>query len=285
MAEAAALRAVEAAERTRPRPHRNRAGPALNAIAAIVPNALPNASVTAPPLPSANFANGLSSGPFVYSAAGKVTYGTSSPPLTVTDNDTSGATCLVYEAAGASSATPCPFAASTSSVTLTNANDGYAVLYNAKFLAGGALMISAPGFTSLTVSITPTTIGIGSAIRFTGGEDADRSAIVYEPTSKKLFVAVYGSRRIRSTSCHIALDRLRHTLAGRRSASVNGNPAATALSGHREWNDDSRWCARPRDRRAEATFGLPENNATIQHAICRVYVRNGATTPTRTAVH
>lgn len=167
-------------------------GPALNAIAAIVPNGLPNASVTAPPIPSASFATGLSSGPFVYSAAGKVTYGTGAPPLTVTDNDASGATCLVYEPAGASSATPCPFAASTSSVTLTNASDGYAVLYNGKFLAGGALTISAPGFSSLTVSITPTAIAIGSSVNFTSGKTPD-GGIVYVSngaTSGNLFAAV-----------------------------------------------------------------------------------------------
>src|SRR5579872_6832763 len=164
-------------------------GPNLNAIAAIVPNALPNASVTAPPIPSASFANGLSSGPFVYSAAGKVTYGTGSPPLTVTDNDASGATCLVYEAAGASSATPCPFANATSSVTLTNANDSYAVLYNGKFLAGGALTISAPSFTSLTVSITPTAIAVGPTISFMGGKAPD-GALVFESMSSQLFVAV-----------------------------------------------------------------------------------------------
>src|SRR5579872_1798818 len=162
----------------------------LNAVAAIVPNALPNPSATAPPvLPSANFASGLSTGQFVYSAAGRVTYNAGAPPLTVTDNDTSGSSCLVYEAAGASSATPCPFASAASSVTLNSVNDSYAVLYNGKFLPGGALTISAPSVTSLTVSIAPTTIAIGPTIAFTGG-DTPIGAIAYDSSTSEIFVAI-----------------------------------------------------------------------------------------------
>lgn len=128
---------------------------AVVTVAPIQPNALPTTTGTLPPaITSSQFATGVAYGQYVYSAAGKINFGTTTPMSTITDTDTSGKTCLVYEPANAASATPCPLAHATSSVTLTSSNDQYAILYNGQPVTGAAvtLNVSSPS-TSYAVPI------------------------------------------------------------------------------------------------------------------------------------
>src|SRR5579872_2574183 len=114
----------------------------LGAIAQIVPNGLPKSSAAAPSYPT-------NSAPYVYSAAGSVAVanpsntpipaGTPIQAVTITDSENGGATCLVYIPNGATTATPCPFATSASSVTLSTSGDSYAVLYNGQFVPAASI--------------------------------------------------------------------------------------------------------------------------------------------------
>ena len=157
----------------------------LDAIAAIVPNGLPNPATTPASYPS-------NAPPFVYSAAGALSYGGLSPntPLSgvvVTDSDTSGGSCLVYIKVGSTTATPCPFATAASSVVMTNTSDTYAILYNGKFVPAGTINISATGAASpMPVSITPTAISAGNLTFPSGG--GITSGIVWDATSKNVYV-------------------------------------------------------------------------------------------------
>ncbi|MGH7659521.1 MAG: hypothetical protein ACRENA_01215 [Vulcanimicrobiaceae bacterium] len=162
----------------------------LNAIAAIVPNGIPNPATTAPSYPS-------TSAPFVYSATGTLAY-TGIPantPLSgevITDNDTSGGSCLVYIKAGATTATPCPFSTAKSSVTLTNSSDSYAVLYNGMFVPGGAISLSATGASSpLSVQITPTVFSMGSVTFAVGAGPI--GTLVYDPINSTVYAGTGNS--------------------------------------------------------------------------------------------
>lgn len=174
----------------------------LGAIAAIVPNGLPNSSIAAGSYPA-------NTAPNVYSAAGTITATDASSntipannaiqPVTITDTDTSGATCLVYIPSGASTATPCPFASAASSVTMNNSSDSYAVLYNGKFVPAGTLNITAsiaspaPATTPapITVSITPTVFSMGS-ISFARGA-GPIGALVYDPMNGTVYAGTGNS--------------------------------------------------------------------------------------------
>jgi len=178
-------------------------GVTLGAIAAIVPNGLPNPSVTAASYPS-------NAAPNVYSAAGTITAkdpsGNTIPannaiqPVTITDTDASGASCLVYIPAGASSATPCPFASAASSVTLSNTSDSYAVLYNGHFVPAGTLNVTAaiasPAPTTtpspITVSITPTIFSMGT-VNFPAAYDGPVGAVVYDPLGSTVYAGTSNS--------------------------------------------------------------------------------------------
>ena len=142
----------------------------LGAIGAIVPNGIAKPRVAAPSYPT-------NSAPYVYSAAGTVAVtnpsntpipaGTPIQAVTITDSESSGATCLVYIPNGATTATPCPFATSASSVTLSTSGDSYAVLFNGKFAPGGAVAISA--VICRRIADTGTDFGIDYADSFLGG--------------------------------------------------------------------------------------------------------------------
>ena len=167
----------------------------LGAIGAIVPNGISKPSVAAPSYPT-------NSAPYVYSAAGTVAVtnpsntpipaGTPIQAVTITDSESSGATCLVYIPNGSTTATPCPFATSASSVTLSTSGDSYAVLFNGKFAPGGAVAISAsfvgasPTPAPITVSITPTIFSAGT-VNFSGYGPS--GSMVYDSTNKNIYVA------------------------------------------------------------------------------------------------
>ncbi|MGH7662663.1 MAG: hypothetical protein ACRENA_17310 [Vulcanimicrobiaceae bacterium] len=159
---------------------------AFNAISNIVPNGTPNPAATPTSYPN----NAV---PFVYSGAGTMNLGgvpanTTINNLTLTDNDTSGASCLVYIPAGATTATPCPMSSAKSSVTLSNSSDTYAVLYNGKFLPGGAVSISATGASSpLSVQITPTIFALSVSVT---GATGPIGAVVYDSVGKNMYVGM-----------------------------------------------------------------------------------------------
>ena len=169
----------------------------LGAIGAIVPNGIAKPSVAAPSYPT-------NSAPYVYSAAGSVAVtnpsntpipaGTPIQAVTITDNESSGASCLVYIPNGATTATPCPFATSASSVTLSTSGDSYAVLFNGKFAPAGALTISAsfvgasPTPAPISVSITPTIFSTGTVSL--SGCCGTVGAIAYDPTGKNIYVGM-----------------------------------------------------------------------------------------------
>jgi len=171
---------------------------ALNAISAIVPLGLPNPSVAATSYPN-------NAAPNVYSAAGTATFkapdgstisgNVAISPVTITDSENGGATCLVYIAQGASSATPCPFASAASSVTLNNAGDSYAILYNGRFVPNASVIITASGGPSpapspLAVPITPTIFSTGS-IAFSSGSPGPIGALVYDAVGKAVYAGIY----------------------------------------------------------------------------------------------
>lgn len=198
---------------------------ALNPVT-IVPNGLPNPSVTAPSYPS-------TAPPFVYSAAGTLTLGgvpanTTINTIVVTDTDTSGNTCLVYLKAGATSATPCPLASAASSVSLTNSSDSYAVLYNGHFVPGGTISITASGASSpLAVSITPAIFSLGS-VSFPGSYMGPIGALLYDPMSSTLYA---GTANPATPLYSTTFGPTGFTApAAVNVASVNGT-AASALSG------------------------------------------------------
>lgn len=194
----------------------------------ITPNGLPNPSVTAPSYPS-------TAPPYAYSTAGTLNLGSVPPntPITsvvVTDNDTSGSTCLVYIKAGATTATPCPFSAAKSSVTLTNSSDAYAVLYNGQRLPGGTISISGTGIASpLTVqvagvvAVSPVTLG-GS---FTGPS----GTIVYDSVGKNVYVGM-GNRAAPLYAIPYSSSTGYGTPTQITVTSVNGS-AASNLTGNR----------------------------------------------------
>ena len=173
----------------------------LGAIGAIVPNGIAKPSVAAPSYPT-------NSAPYVYSAAGTVAVtnpsntpipaGTPIQAVTITDSESSGATCLVYIPNGATTATPCPFATSASSVTLSTSGDSYAVLFNGKFAPGGAVAISAsfvgasPTPAPISVSITPTIFSVGS-VTLPGTGDGPIGSLAYDSTGKNLYVGTGNS--------------------------------------------------------------------------------------------
>lgn len=156
---------------------------ALNPVS-IVPNGLPNPSVTAPSYPA-------TAPPFSYTngtlTLGGVPANTTINTIVVTDTDTSGNTCLVYVKAGATSATPCPLASAASSVSLTNSSDSYAVLYNGHFVPGGTISITASGASSpLTANITPTIFSLGS-VSFPGAHMGPIGSVLFDPMSSTLY--------------------------------------------------------------------------------------------------
>src|SRR5579863_8472137 len=168
----------------------------LGSNATIVPNGVPKPSVAAPSYPT-------NTAPYVYSAAETVAVsnpsgtpipaGTPISSITVTDNESGGASCLVYIPNGATTATPCPFATSASSITLSTSGDGYAVLYNGKFVPAGSISITgavAGGVTPtpITVSITPTVFSAGTVSL--SGCCASVGSTVYDSINKNVYVGM-----------------------------------------------------------------------------------------------
>ena len=160
----------------------------MNAIAALVPNGTPNPAATPTSYPN-------NAGPFTYSAAGTLSYSglSSNTPLSgevITDNDTSGNSCLVYIPAGSTSATPCPFSTAKSTVTLANTSDSYAVLYNGKFLPGGAVSISASNVSSpLSLQITPTIFSLGT-VNFPASYTGPVGALLVDPMTSVIYAGM-----------------------------------------------------------------------------------------------
>ncbi len=170
----------------------------LGAIGAIVPNGISKPSVAAPSYPT-------NTAPYVYSAAGSVAVanpsgtpipaGTPISSITITDGESSGATCLVYIPNGATTATPCPFATSASSVTLSTSGDGYAVLFNGKFAPAGSIPITASITggstvpTPITVAITPTVFTVGPTVSFSGN-GIPIGALAYDSVGSALYVGI-----------------------------------------------------------------------------------------------
>lgn len=193
----------------------------------LTPNGLPNPSVTAPSYPS-------TAPPYAYSTAGTLNLGSVPPntPITsvvVTDNDTSGSTCLVYIKAGATTATPCPFSTAKSSVTLTNSSDAYAVLYNGQHVPGGTISLSGSGIANpLTVqvagvvAVAPVTLG--------GTLTGPSATIVYDSVGKKVYVGM-GNRAAPLYAIPYSSSTGYGTPAQISVTSVNGSPASN-LSGN-----------------------------------------------------
>ena len=214
-------------------------GVTLGAISAIVPNGVPKPSVTAASYPNA-------AAPNVYSAAGTITATDASnnvipsnnaiQPVTITDTDTSGASCLVYIAAGASTATPCPFASAASSVTLSNTSDSYAVLYNGRYVPAGTLNIKAaiaspaPATTPspITVSITPTIFAVGSAT-LSAAYMGPVATMLYDSLSNNVYVGM-GSASTPLYAIPYSSSAGYGTPVAVNVTSVNGS-AATQLTG------------------------------------------------------
>ncbi len=167
----------------------------LGSNATIVPSGIAKPSVAAPSYPT-------NTAPYVYTAAETVAVsnpsgtpipaGTPISSITVTDNESSGASCLVYIPNGATTATPCPFATSASSVTLSTSGDSYALLYNGKFAPAGSISItgSVAGSSTvpapITVSITPTIFSAGT-VNFPGYGPS--GSMVYDSLNKNIYVA------------------------------------------------------------------------------------------------
>ena len=169
----------------------------IGSNATIVPNGVSKPSVAAPSYPT-------NSAPYVYSAAQTVAVsnpsgtpipaGTPISSITITDNETGGASCLVYIPNGATTATPCPFATSASSVTLSTSGDSYALLYNGKFAPAGSISITgavAGGVTPtpITVSITPTVFTVGPAQTFSG-YGVPIGALAYDSVGSALYIGI-----------------------------------------------------------------------------------------------
>ncbi|MGH7683642.1 MAG: hypothetical protein ACREMT_04790, partial [Vulcanimicrobiaceae bacterium] len=201
----------------------------LNAIAAIVPLSMPNPSVAAASYPS-------NAGPNVYSAAGTAAFTATDgstisgnvaiSPVTITDTENGGATCLVYLPQGAGTATPCPFASATSSITLNNASDSYAVLYNGRFVPGAKVTITAagpsPAPSPLAVSITPTTFSTGT-VSF--NNNGPIGALVYDPIGKMVYAGMFSSSTPLYAIPYTASGY--GTPTGVTVTSLNGAPAST----------------------------------------------------------
>lgn len=200
----------------------------------------PNGVYAASPGPTA-YPN--DSGGYAYSTAGTVTVadpngspipaGTKIQTLTVTDTDTSGATCLVYIPNGASSASPCPFASAASTINLSTSGDSYAVLYNGKFVPNGTITIDGviPGASAtpapISAPILPSTFALGSAT-FAKGPSGN---ILYDPTSKKIYAGVNDSSHPLATVAYSATTGY-GALSSIAVTSVNGS-GASSLSGDR----------------------------------------------------
>ncbi len=170
----------------------------LGAISQIVPNGVPKPGAAAPSYPT-------TSAPYVYSAAGSVAVanpsntpipaGTPIQAVTITDSESGGASCLVYIPNGATTATPCPFATSASSVTLLTSGDSYAVLYNGRYIPAGTLTISAsftgasPTPAPISVAIQPTVFTVGPTAGF-NRKVAPVGALAYDSVGGAVYVGV-----------------------------------------------------------------------------------------------
>src|SRR5579872_4054454 len=169
----------------------------LGSNATIVPNGVPKPSVAAPSYPT-------NTAPYVYSAAETVAVsnpsgtpipaGTPISSITVTDNESGGASCLVYIPNGATTATPCPFATSASSVTLQTSGDSYALLYNGQFVPAASISItgsvagSSTVPTPISVAIRPSIFSMGSVT--TSNSQGPVGAAIYDPLSSTVYAAV-----------------------------------------------------------------------------------------------
>src|SRR5579872_3321607 len=209
----------------------------LGSNATIVPNGVPKPSVAAPSYPT-------NTAPYVYSAAETVAVsnpsgtpipaGTPISSITVTDNESGGASCLVYIPNGATTATPCPFATSASSITLSTSGDGYAVLYNGKFVPAGSISITgavAGGVTPtpITVSITPTVFTVGPTHTFTTN-GVPIGALAYDSVGGALYIGI-GSASTPLYKSSFSTSTGYASPAPVAVTSVNG-VAAAALSAH-----------------------------------------------------
>ena len=214
----------------------------LGAIGAIVPNGVSKPSVAAPSYPT-------NSAPYVYSAAGTVAVtnpsntpipaGTPIQAVTITDSESGGATCLVYIPNGSTTATPCPFATSASSVTLSTSGDSYSVLFNGKFAPAGTLTISAsfvgasPTPAPISVSITPTVFTVGPTVAFSGN-GIPIGALAYDSVGSALYVGI-GSASTPLYKSNYSSSTGYASPAPVAVTSVNG-VAASALTGAGSYN-------------------------------------------------
>ena len=191
----------------------------------ITPNGLPNPSVTAPSYPS-------TAPPYAYSTAGTLNLGSVPPntPITsvvVTDNDTSGATCLVYIKAGTTTATPCPFSTAKSSVTLMNSSDAYAVLYNGQHLPGGTISLTGTGIANpLAVTVAGS---VALAPVTTASKRGPIGTMVYDSVGKKIYVGM-GDNTAPLYAIPYSSTTGYGTPVAVTVATVNGSPASN-LSG------------------------------------------------------
>jgi len=223
----------------------------IGSNATIVPNGVPKPSVAAPSYPT-------NSAPYVYSAAQTVAVsnpsgtpipaGTPISSITITDNETGGASCLVYIPNGATTATPCPFATSASSVTLQTSGDSYALLYNGKFAPAGSISItgsvsgSSTVPTPITVSITPTVFTVGPTHAFSGN-GVPIGALAYDSVGGALYIGIgsastplYKSSYSPSTGyaspvpvAVTSVNGLSQPLSGNGGGNVGGGPNAMVI--------------------------------------------------------
>lgn len=168
-----------------------------------------------------------------YKAADGTTVATNQPitPVTVTDGDTSGNTCLIYLKAGATTATACPFQAG-SAVTLSNTSDSYVVAYNNRFIAGSGITLNARLSTSgsllsttQTVTITPSMAAAGSALG-----TASSGGIVFDSKSAKVYTALTSATTPLSATSYNSSTGY-GTPATVAVASKNGSSATTLSAG------------------------------------------------------
>ncbi len=223
----------------------------IGSNATIVPNGVPKPSVAAPSYPT-------NTAPYVYSAAETVAVanpsgtpipaGTPISSITVTDNETGGASCLVYIPNGATTATPCPFATSASSVTLSTSGDSYALLYNGKFAPAGSISItgsvagSSTVPTPITVAITPTVFTVGHTVTFSTN-NVPIGALAYDSVGSALYVGIgsastplYKSSYSPSTGyaspapvAVVSVNGVSRPLSGTGGGEVGGGPNAMVI--------------------------------------------------------
>jgi hypothetical protein len=210
----------------------------LASTLALTPNSgsLPNPSITPNGFGQAQPAPVSLSSPQVptYKAAdgSTVAAGQTITPVTITDTDTSGSTCLIYVKSGATSATPCPLTQSGSSVTLSNTSDAYVVAYANKFIPAAGITLNARFSTSTSLlsttqqlTVTPTAVAGGAALG-----TASSGAILYDSTSSAVYTGLQSSTTPLTATAYSSSTGY-GTPAKVAITSVNGSASTTTLTG------------------------------------------------------